>query len=203
MTFIQTIILAIVEGITEFLPISSTAHMKFTNPLIGVATSPFVDMFEVVIQLAAILSVVVIFWKKFIDFKHPRFYIKLLIGFIPAMIVGLLLKKYIDKMMDSLLPIAIIMLVGGIILLFIDNLFTTNTINEEENILLSKSIYHWLFSNTLNHLPRPQPQRSHHHRRHEPETHPLPRRRVFLLSRRPHHVCRLSKKLLGCVQRPP
>ena len=72
MTIIQAIIIAIIEGITEFLPISSTAHMKFANPLIGVADTPFTDMFEVVIQFAAILSVVVLFYKKFFDFKRQK-----------------------------------------------------------------------------------------------------------------------------------
>ena len=97
MSIVQAIIIAIVEGLTEFLPVSSTAHMEFTNPLIGVnGQDPFVQMFEVVIQLAAILSVVVLFWRKFFDFKHYSFYIKLIIGVIPALLVGALLKKYID-----------------------------------------------------------------------------------------------------------
>ena len=96
MNYLQAIILAIVEGITEFLPISSTAHMKFTNPLIGITNTPFVDMFEVVIQLAAILSVVIIYWKKFVDFKKISFYVKLIIAVIPALIVGYFLKSYID-----------------------------------------------------------------------------------------------------------
>jgi len=134
MNFIQTIILSIIEGITEFLPISSTAHMKFANPFLGLENSPFTDMFEVVIQLAAILSVVVIYWKKFIDFKHINFYIKLIIAIIPALIVGGLLKKHIDAALSNLTFIACVMLVGGIVLLFIDNFFKNNTINEEEKI---------------------------------------------------------------------
>src|SRR3981189_2199219 len=96
MSIIQSIILAIIEGITEFLPISSTAHMKFTNPLIGVAESPFREMFEVVIQVAAILSVVVLCHKNFFDFKKSSFYVKLLIALIPAIVFGILLKKHID-----------------------------------------------------------------------------------------------------------
>ena len=134
MNFIQTIILSIIEGITEFLPISSTAHMKFANPFLGIENSPFTDMFEVVIQLAAILSVVVIYWKKFIDFKHVNFYIKLVIAIIPALVFGGLFKKYIDAALSNLTFIACIMLVGGIVLLFIDNFFKDNTIKEEENI---------------------------------------------------------------------
>src|SRR3954470_6096723 len=106
MNYFQSIIISIIAGLTEFLPISSTAHMRFTNPLIGVSPSPFVDMFEVVIQLAAILSVVVIFWKKFFDFKHYSFYIKLIIALIPAVIFGALLKKRIDAALDNLTFIA-------------------------------------------------------------------------------------------------
>src|SRR5689334_9271541 len=102
MSIVQAIIIAIVEGITEFLPISSTAHMKFTNPLIGVQESAFREMFEVVIQLAAILSVVVLYWKKFFDFKEISFYIKLIIALIPAVIFGALFKKYIDAALNNL-----------------------------------------------------------------------------------------------------
>ena len=78
MNLFQSIIIAIIEGITEFLPISSTAHMKFANPFLGIANTPFVDLFEIVIQLAAIASVVVVYYKKFFDFKHYSFYLKLI-----------------------------------------------------------------------------------------------------------------------------
>src|SRR5689334_2626372 len=123
MDIIQTIIIAIVEGLTEFLPVSSTAHMKFTNPLIGVTSTPFSNMFEIVIQLAAILSVVFAYSKKFFDFKHVSFYIKLLVAVIPALIAGVLLKTYIDSALGNLKFIACVMIGGGIILLFIDDVF--------------------------------------------------------------------------------
>jgi undecaprenyl-diphosphatase len=139
MTIIQAIIIAVIEGITEFLPISSTAHMKFANPLIGVANSPFTDMFEVVIQFAAILSVVVLFYKKFFDFKRTSFYLKLIIATIPALIVGAIFKKYIDAALDNLWFIACVMIGGGILLLFIDKLFTRNNINEEQKISMPKA----------------------------------------------------------------
>jgi undecaprenyl-diphosphatase len=140
MSIVDAIIVAIVEGLTEFLPISSTAHMEFTNPLIGVnGQDPFVQMFEVVIQLAAILSVVVLYWKKFVDFRHYTFYIKLIIGVIPALIVGALLKKYIDQALGNLIFIACIMIAGGIILLFIDNLFKSSVIDEEKKISYPKA----------------------------------------------------------------
>ena|ERR1700681_886139 len=134
MNLIQTIILAIVEGLTEFLPVSSTAHMKFTNPLIGVGESPFRDMFEVVIQLAAILSVVVLYWKKFFDFKKFNFYIKLIIALIPAVVFGILLKKHIDAALSNLVFIACVMITGGVVLLFIDRFFTNSSIHQEEQI---------------------------------------------------------------------
>ncbi|HTQ63695.1 MAG TPA: undecaprenyl-diphosphate phosphatase [Puia sp.] len=134
MNFIQSIILGIVEGITEFLPISSTAHMKFTNPLIGVSESPFREMFEIVIQLAAILSVVVLYWKKFFDLKKVNFYVKLVIALIPAIIFGVLLKKHIDAALSNLVFMAWVMIGGGVILLFIDRFFTKPVIHKEEQI---------------------------------------------------------------------
>jgi undecaprenyl-diphosphatase len=139
MTIIQAIIIAIVEGITEFLPISSTAHMKFANPLIGVENTPFTNMYEVVIQFAAILSVVVIFYKKFFDFKKTTFYLKLIIAVIPALIVGAILKSHIDSALDNLTFIAWIMVGGGVMLLFIDKLFTKNNIGDEDKISIQKA----------------------------------------------------------------
>ncbi len=131
----QAIIIAIVEGLTEFLPISSTAHMKFVNPLIGVAAdAPFTNMFEVVIQLAAIMAVVVLYWKKFFDFKRISFYIKLVIAVIPALIGGFFLKKHIDAALSNLSFIAWVMVIGGIILLFIDNVFKNPVIDSEEKV---------------------------------------------------------------------
>jgi undecaprenyl-diphosphatase len=135
MTIIQSIIIAVVEGLTEFLPISSTAHMKFTNPLIGVnAEAPFTQLFEVVIQLAAILAVVVLYRKQFFNFKRISFYIKLIIAVIPALIVGVFLKSYINSALGNLTAIACIMIGGGVLLLFIDKMFTVHTIEEESKI---------------------------------------------------------------------
>lgn len=139
MTYLQAIIIAIIEGITEFLPISSTAHMKLANPLLHVAENPFSNLFEIVIQLAAILSVVVIYWKKFFDLKNINLYIKLVIAVIPALFVGALLKKHIDAALSNLMFIACVMIGGGIVLLFIDKLFRNNNIDEEEQISYPKS----------------------------------------------------------------
>jgi undecaprenyl-diphosphatase len=144
MNTIQTIIIAIIEGITEFLPISSTAHMKFANPFLGISDTPFVDLFEIVIQLAAIASVVVIYKKRFFDFKHYSFYLKLILAVIPALIFGALLKKHIDAALNNLWVIATVMIVGGVILLFIDKLFianetTTENHNESSELNYKKS----------------------------------------------------------------
>jgi undecaprenyl-diphosphatase len=134
MTIIQAIILAIVEGLTEFLPVSSTAHMKFTNPIIGVVSTPFSDMFEIVIQLAAILAVVVVYYKKFFDFTRISFYTKLIIAVIPAIVFGILLKKHIDAALSNLYFIAAVMIAGGIVFLFVDQWFKNPRIDDERQV---------------------------------------------------------------------
>ena len=139
MNTIQSVVIAIIEGLTEFLPISSTAHMKIANPLLNISNNAFTDLFEVVIQLAAILSVVTIYWKKFFNFSKIDLYIKLVIAVIPALIGGILLKKHIDAALSNLTFIACVMIGGGIILLFIDKLFSKNEIQEEEKITYPKA----------------------------------------------------------------
>lgn len=136
MTYTQAIIIGIVEGLTEFLPVSSTAHMKFANPLIGITNpeSAFVQMFEVVIQLAAILAVVVLYFKKFIQFKNWNFYLKLVIAVIPALVFGVLLSSYIKNALGNLTFIAFIMIAGGVLLLFVDKWFTKVNVTSEEEI---------------------------------------------------------------------
>ena len=134
MYIIHAILLAIIEGLTEFFPISSTAHMKMVDFLIGIPETPFRNMYEVVIQFAAILAVVLLYWKKFFDFKNINFYVKLLIAVIPALVFGAILKKHIDAALSNLMFIAIVMIVGGIILLFVDKLFTKNKIQNEQQI---------------------------------------------------------------------
>src|ERR1700683_3845484 len=135
MNIIQAIILSIVEGLTEFLPISSTAHMKFTNPIIGVnPADEFSKMFEIVIQLFAILAVVVVYYKKFFDFTRISFYVKLIVAMIPAVIFGLLLKNWIDKQLENLYFIAAVMIGGGVIFLFVDRWFKHPRFESERNI---------------------------------------------------------------------
>src|SRR5471030_1743710 len=114
MNIIQVIILAIIEGITEFLPISSTGHMIIASAFMGIGKDDFVKLFEVVIQLGAILSVVVLYFKRF--FRSFDFYIKLVVAVIPAVIVGVLLKKTIDHLLESPLVVACTLLVGGVVL---------------------------------------------------------------------------------------
>ena len=121
MTWLQTIILGIVEGITEFLPISSTGHMIIVSSLMGINEDDFVKLFEVCIQLGAILSVVVLFWKKFFDFSRLDFYWKLLVAFLPAAVIGGLLHKKVDMLLESSTVVGASLLVGGIILLFVDH----------------------------------------------------------------------------------
>src|ERR1700749_3104661 len=118
MTWIQSVIIAIVEGVTEFLPISSTAHIKFTKAIMQMdPKDPFSNMFDIVIQFAAIMAVLVLYWKKFINFKHVSFYIKLVVAVIPALVFGALLKKHIEHILGDVTIIACITLLGGVVLL--------------------------------------------------------------------------------------
>ncbi|WP_018342970.1 undecaprenyl-diphosphate phosphatase [Cytophaga aurantiaca] len=124
MNWIEAIVLAIVEGITEFLPVSSTGHMIIASAIMGIKNDPFTKVFEVAIQFGAILSVVVLYFKRF--FKSFDFYFKLFVAFIPTAIVGLLLKQHIDELLEKVWVVAAALLLGGIILLFIDKWFEKN-----------------------------------------------------------------------------
>ncbi len=154
MTLIQTIIISIVEGLTEFLPVSSTGHMIITQHLLGVQSSPFVKAFTFIIQFGAILSVVCLYWKRFFhidrtsvpaDVKNPflrfiyplRFYWLLFVGVLPAVVIGLAAKKsgLLDWLLDSIWAVAIMLVVGGIFMLFCDKVFNKgreeNKVNEK------------------------------------------------------------------------
>jgi undecaprenyl-diphosphatase len=132
MNIVHAIILAIIEGLTEFLPVSSTGHMIIASSAMGIASNDFVKLFTVAIQLGAILSVVVLYFKRF--FRTFDFYIKLLVAFIPAAVFGLLFAKKIDELMESALTVGITLFIGGIILLFVDKWFNQPTIEEEKDI---------------------------------------------------------------------
>lgn len=139
MGIIEAFILGIVEGITEFLPISSTGHMIITSSILGIQRNEFTKLFEICIQLGAILAVVVLYARKFFDFRRWQFYGKLIIGVIPAIILGFLFSDKIDKLLESPMTVAISTLTGGIILLFIDNVFKNPTIESDEKINFGRS----------------------------------------------------------------
>ncbi len=132
MNLIQAIILAIIEGITEYLPISSTGHMIIGASFLGIAEHPFTKIFEVNIQFGAILAVIVLYWKRF--FQSVDFYIKLLVAFIPAAIIGFLLNDFIDSILENVWVVAISLLLGGIVLIFIDKYFEQKTHKNEPNL---------------------------------------------------------------------
>ncbi|MEZ5054178.1 MAG: undecaprenyl-diphosphate phosphatase [Chitinophagales bacterium] len=140
MSIIHAILLAIIEGLTEFLPISSTAHMIFTSSILGIEKEKFVEMFQVSIQFGAILAVVVLYWKKFFDFKNIQFYIKLASAVVPALVLGKLFDDKIEAVLGNPIPIAIMLIIGGIILLFIDKLFTQPTIHNEKDISFKTAV---------------------------------------------------------------
>lgn len=140
MDIVQSIIIGIVEGITEFIPISSTGHMIIAEKLLGIKEDDFIKMFTVAIQLGAILAVVVLYWKKFFDFKNFHFYLKLMFGVIPAIILGLLFSNKIDELLESTTTVAYALLAGGIVLVFIDEFFKHPTIQSEKKVSYSKSV---------------------------------------------------------------
>jgi undecaprenyl-diphosphatase len=132
MSIFEVIILAIVEGITEFLPISSTGHMILVSTLMGIQQDPFVKVFEVCIQLGAILAVVVLYFQRFV--KSFDFYKVLIAGFIPTGVLGLLLKKRIDALLENVEVVAASLLIGGIILVFVDRLFSSDEKDDKEEV---------------------------------------------------------------------
>ncbi len=135
MDYIQAVVLAIIEGITEFLPISSTGHMIIASSFFGIAHDDFTKLFTVVIQLGAILSVVVLYFNRF--FQTLDFYFKLLVAFIPAVIFGLLFSKKIDALLENPVTVAISLLLGGIILLKVDDWFAP----KEETLITDNISY--------------------------------------------------------------
>ncbi len=153
MDWIQTVIIAIVEGLTEFLPVSSTGHMIITQNMLGIEQGDaFVHAFTFIIQFGAILSVVCLYWKRFFTFdkspapagstlfqrlKHKyRFYWLLFIGVLPAVVIGMLAKKsgLLDWLLDSVEVVAVMLVLGGIFMLFCDKWFNkgkdTTQVNE-------------------------------------------------------------------------
>ncbi len=156
MTTIQTIIIAIVEGLTEFLPVSSTGHMIIAQNLLGVESDAFVKAFTIIIQFAAILSVVVLYWSKFFQLNNTPapegssalqqflhkwdFYWKLIVAFIPAAVIGLLAKMtgVIDQLLERVEVVAFMLVVGGVFMLFCDKIFNKGS---EETQLTEKKAF--------------------------------------------------------------
>lgn len=139
MTTFQSVVIAIIEGITEFLPVSSTGHMIIASSLLGIAEDDFTKLFEVAIQLGAIVSVVILYWKKFFPLNRWNFYFKLIVAVIPALVLGALLADKIDALLESPTTVAVALLVGGVVLLFIDRLFTTPKLETDEQITFPKA----------------------------------------------------------------
>ena len=145
MTILQAIILAIIEGITEFLPVSSTGHMIIGSTAMGIASHPFVKVFTVAIQFGAILSVLVLYWRRFL--QNFAFYLKLLVAFLPAAFFGLLFKKHIDRLLEDIVVVAFALIAGGIIFLFLDGYFARRARQETSvsDITLPKALRIGLF----------------------------------------------------------
>ncbi len=144
MTFFEAIVLAIIEGVTEFLPISSTGHIILGSSLLGMDPSqPFLKLFTVAIQFGAILSVVVLYFKRF--FQRLDFFFKLVVAFIPAVVFGLLFSDKIDQLLESPLGVACALLFGGIVLLFVDRWFNKPEVDEVADISYSTALKIGLF----------------------------------------------------------
>lgn len=129
MSWLEAFILAVVEGITEFLPVSSTGHMILTEGILGMKSTPFIQSYIIAIQLGAIVSVVVLYWKRF--FQTMKFYYKLFVAFIPAAVFGLLLNDYIEGLLESVYVVAVMLVLGGIVLVFVDRWFNNPSENQE------------------------------------------------------------------------
>ena len=159
MSILDTIIIAIVEGLTEFLPVSSTGHMIIAQNILGVESTPFVKAFTFIIQFGAILSVVVLYWKRFFKLNHTPapegagafrrflhkydFYWKLFVAFIPAAVLGLLFSDAIDAMLESVTVVAVTLILGGIFMLFSNRIF--NKGSEETRLTEKRAFFIGLF----------------------------------------------------------
>lgn len=140
MNTLQAILIAIIEGLTEYLPVSSTAHMVFMSSYFGIQEDDFVKLFQVSIQFGAILAVVALYWRKFFDFFKFNFFIKLAFAVLPALVLGKLFDDAIEAVLGNPIPIAIVLIIGGIVLLFIDSKFQNPTVLQEEDITIKKAV---------------------------------------------------------------
>lgn len=143
MTIFQAILIAIVEGLTEFLPVSSTGHMIITTSLMGISSDKFTKLFTIAIQFGTILSVLVLYWRKFL--QSVNFYLKLIVGFIPAAIFGVLFSDWIDSLLENVIVVAITLLLGGVVFILIDKWLTRSENKEEEELSFVKVLKIGLF----------------------------------------------------------
>lgn len=145
MTFTQAVVLAIIEGLTEFLPVSSTGHMIIGSSMMGIAADPFTKLFTVAIQFGAILSVVFMYWQRFIPKGDlpaiVDFYKKLIVAFIPAVIAGFLFKKQIDLLLENILVVGIALFLGGIIFILLDKWFHASEENGSDRVTTDKKAF--------------------------------------------------------------
>lgn len=141
MTLFEAVVIAIVEGITEFLPISSTGHMIITEALLGTEINEFTKAFTVNIQFGAILSVVVLYWRRFL--QSWSFYQKLFVAFLPAAVIGFLAGDFIDSLLENVMVVAVMLLVGGVLLLFVDKWFKQENTDQEINYKTALKIGFW------------------------------------------------------------
>jgi|26BtaG_2_1085354.scaffolds.fasta_scaffold00034_51 undecaprenyl-diphosphatase len=140
MNTLEAIIIAIIEGLTEYLPISSTAHMGFIAALMGMPEGEFLKMFQVSIQFGAILSVVVLYWKKFFDFSNFNFYLKLILAVLPALVLGYIFDDAIEAVLGNQIAISSVLILGGVVLIFVDKWFKNPTILDEKDISFKKAL---------------------------------------------------------------
>lgn len=138
MTLVEALVLAVVEGLTEFLPVSSTGHMIIASTFMGIAADEFTKLFTVAIQFGAILSVVVVYFKRF--FQGVNFYVKLFLAFIPTGIIGLLLKSSVDGLLENVTVVAVSLLIGGILLLFVDKYFAKNETEGTDDVSIKSAL---------------------------------------------------------------
>lgn len=134
MSQVEAIILAVIEGITEFLPVSSTGHMVIVSSFFNLEADPFTKLYEIIIQFGAILAVVFLYWKRLTSKKPIGFYINLSIAVLPVLVAGALLSGHINSALENPLFISIVLLTGGIVLLFVDNWFKQSTIESDDQI---------------------------------------------------------------------
>lgn len=139
MTYLEAVIIAIIEGVTEFLPISSTGHMIIASSFMGIAKDDFTKLFEVAIQLGAICSVVILFRGKFFPLNRWKFYLKLIIAVLPAIILGALFSDTIDALLESPMVVSLTMVLGGVALIFIDSFFKNPKIAVDEEVSNKKA----------------------------------------------------------------